>query len=105
MWIVCHSIKENWKCRHAGLMAISACGEGCHAQMEEVLPNIVEAILPYLQDPVRSFIILACPLTLNNSIILQWQHPQVRYAICNALGQMSTDFGPVFQKKFHQKVF
>ena len=32
------------------------------------------------------------------------QHPRVRYAACNAMGQMCTDFGPVFQKKFHQKV-
>jgi len=32
------------------------------------------------------------------------QHPRVRYAACNALGQMATDFGPTFQKKFHQKV-
>ena len=33
-----------------------------------------------------------------------FQHPRVRYAACNAMGQISTDFGPVFQKKFHDKV-
>lgn len=32
------------------------------------------------------------------------QHPRVRYAACNALGQLCTDFGPNCQKKFHQKV-
>lgn len=32
------------------------------------------------------------------------QHPRVRYAACNALGQMSTDFQGTFQKKFHSKV-
>jgi len=72
----------DWRYRHAALMAISACGEGCHQQMENILSNIVEAILPFLQDP----------------------HPRVRYAACNALGQMATDFGPTFQKKFHEKV-
>lgn len=42
----------DWRYRHAGLMAISAVGEGCHKYMEEVLTQIVEAILPYLADPV-----------------------------------------------------
>ena len=73
---------SNWQYRHAALMAISACGEGCHKQMEQLLIQIVDAILPYLNDP----------------------HPRVRFAACNALGQMATDFGPVFQKKFHEKV-
>ncbi|ESO05871.1 hypothetical protein HELRODRAFT_188208 [Helobdella robusta] len=72
----------DWKQRHAGLMAISACGEGCHAQMTQVLPSIVEAILPFFQD----------------------QHPRVRYAACNAIGQMSTDFAPALQKKFADKI-
>ncbi|XP_013418000.1 importin-5-like isoform X1 [Lingula anatina] len=72
----------DWRYRHAALMAISACGEGCHKQMEQMLSNILEAVLPYTHD----------------------QHPRVRYAACNALGQLSTDFGPMFQKKFHAKV-
>nr|XP_032627337.1 importin-5 [Chelonoidis abingdonii] len=33
-----------------------------------------------------------------------FQHPRVRYAACNAVGQMATDFAPGFQKKFHEKV-
>lgn len=28
----------------------------------------------------------------------------MRYAACNAVGQMSTDFAPIFEKKFHDKV-
>lgn len=28
----------------------------------------------------------------------------MRYAACNAIGQMATDFAPGFQKKFHEKV-
>uniref|UniRef100_UPI00358F79B9 importin-5 isoform X2 n=1 Tax=Myxine glutinosa TaxID=7769 RepID=UPI00358F79B9 len=73
---------SEWKCRHAALMALSAIGEGCHKQMESMLPEIVTFVLPYLRD----------------------SHPRVRYAACNALGQMATDFAPMFQKKFHDKV-
>lgn len=63
-------------------MAVSAVGEGCYKQMEAMLPQIMEGILRFLAD----------------------EHPRVRYAACNAIGQMSTDFGPNFQKKFHDKV-
>eukprot|EP00062_Callorhinchus_milii_P020343 gi/632975888/ref/XP_007904480.1/ PREDICTED: importin-5 [Callorhinchus milii] len=71
-----------WKYRHAGLMALSAIGEGCHQQMEGILNEIVNFVLMFLQDP----------------------HPRVRYAACNAIGQMATDFAPTFQRKFHDKV-
>lgn len=37
-------------------------------------------------------------------IVYLFQHPRVRYAACNAVGQMSTDFAPIFEKKFHDKV-
>ncbi|VVC88649.1 unnamed protein product [Leptidea sinapis] len=73
---------NDWRKRHAALMAVSSAGEGCHKQMEQMLDQIVTGVLNYLVD----------------------QHPRVRYAACNAVGQMSTDFAPVFQKKFHQKV-
>jgi hypothetical protein len=43
---------EDWRYRHAALMAISSCGEGCHAQMEAILEEVVTAILPYFKDPV-----------------------------------------------------
>uniref|UniRef100_A0A8D2Q8N0 Importin 5 n=1 Tax=Varanus komodoensis TaxID=61221 RepID=A0A8D2Q8N0_VARKO len=72
----------DWKCRHAGLMALSAIGEGCHQQMEGILNEIVNLVLLFLRDT----------------------HPRVRYAACNAIGQMATDFAPGFQKKFHEKV-
>ena len=45
-------LSADWRYRHAALMAISACGEGCHQQMENVLSSIVEAIIPFLQDSV-----------------------------------------------------
>ena len=58
----------DWKHRFAALMAISAVGEGCHDQIAPMLNQIVDAILPFLND----------------------SHPRVRYAACNALGQMAT---------------
>jgi len=72
----------DWKYRHAAMMALSACGEGCHKQMEPFLGEVMDGLLNFIQD----------------------QHPRVRYACCNAIGQMSTDFAPVFEKKFHAKV-
>jgi hypothetical protein len=41
------------------------------------------------------------PLLIQRNV---FQHPRVRYAACNAVGQMATDFAPGFQKKFHEKV-
>ncbi|XP_068446299.1 importin-5 [Clinocottus analis] len=72
----------DWRYRHAGLMALSAIGEGCHQQMEAILQEIVSSVLIFCSNP----------------------HPRVRYAACNAIGQMATDFAPTFQKKFHDKV-
>ncbi|CAF1188329.1 unnamed protein product [Rotaria sp. Silwood1] len=72
----------DWRYRHAGLMALSATGEGCHKEMSVILDDLVNGILVFLKD----------------------SHPRVRYAACNALGQMSTDFQGTFQKKFHTKV-
>lgn len=73
---------SDWKQRYAALMAISAIGEGCHKQMEAMLEQIMGGVLNFLRDP----------------------HPRVRYAACNAIGQMSTDFAPTFEKKFHEQV-
>ncbi|CRK99390.1 CLUMA_CG012554, isoform A [Clunio marinus] len=72
----------DWKYRHAALMAISAAGEGCHKQMEAILDSIMQGVLKYLMDP----------------------HPRVRYAACNAIGQMASDFAPTFEKKYHEQV-
>lgn len=67
--------------RVAGLMALAAVGEGCHAQMLPLLPTLVDGVIPFLKDP----------------------SPRVRHAACNAIGQMATDFSPDFQEKFHHK--
>lgn len=52
--------------RHAALMAISAIGEGCHKQMESLLPQIMDGVIQYLQDPVS---IQICFMILPDSII------------------------------------
>ncbi|KAH8294819.1 hypothetical protein KR018_003373 [Drosophila ironensis] len=72
----------DWKHRFAALMAISAIGEGCHKYMEAILDEVMAGVLNFLRD----------------------SHPRVRYAACNAIGQMSTDFAPTFEKKFHSQV-
>jgi len=51
-------LSADWRYRHAALMAISSCGEGCHQQMEHVLSSIVEAIIPFLQDSVSDVLSL-----------------------------------------------
>lgn len=42
----------DWKYRHAGLMALSAIGEGCHQQMEAILQEIVSFVLLFCTDQV-----------------------------------------------------
>lgn len=71
-----------WRDRHAALMAISAISEGCREQMIGELKQVLELVVPALKDP----------------------HPRVRWAGCNALGQMSTDFAPTMQKDYYDVV-
>ncbi|KKA27201.1 hypothetical protein TD95_002096 [Thielaviopsis punctulata] len=68
----------NWKDRHAALMAISAISEGCRELMIGELRQVLNLVIPALTDP----------------------HPRVRWAGCNALGQMSTDFAPKMQSDY-----
>ncbi|KAL2115085.1 hypothetical protein VTJ04DRAFT_10748 [Mycothermus thermophilus] len=71
-----------WRDRHAALMAISAISEGCREQMIGELKQVLDLVVPALKDP----------------------HPRVRWAGCNALGQMSTDFAPTMQKQYYDIV-
>jgi len=81
---------EQWQARYAALMSISAIGEGCEKQMRDHLTEVMQFVLPYFEDP----------------------HPRVRFAVCQAIGQMATDFGPKdgresavgFQSMFHAQV-
>lgn len=71
-----------WRDRHAALMAISAISEGCRELMTGELDKVLDLVIPSLRDP----------------------HPRVRWAGCNALGQMSTDFAGTMQEKYHSVV-
>lgn len=74
--------KPEWQARHAALMAFSCAGEGCRAELMHDLNRVVTGILSFLDDP----------------------HPRVRYAACNAIGQMATDFAQDFENQFHSQV-
>ncbi|CAB3408857.1 unnamed protein product [Caenorhabditis bovis] len=72
----------NWKMKHAALRAFSAVGEGCQRAMEPHIDQFMAHITKFVND----------------------EHPRVRFAACNAIGQMSTDFAPTLQKKCHSTV-
>ncbi|PGH00256.1 hypothetical protein AJ79_08270 [Helicocarpus griseus UAMH5409] len=82
VWVPRMMSSTAWRDRHAALMAISAISEGCRDLMEGELDQVLALVTPALQDP----------------------HPRVRFAGCNALGQMSTDFAPTMQEKYHSIV-
>ena len=82
VWLPRMMISSAWKDRHAALMAISAISEGCRDLMIGELDKVLELVIPALRD----------------------EHPRVRYAGCNALGQMSTDFAGTMQEKYHSVV-
>lgn len=81
-WLPRMMTSTAWRDRHAALMAISAISEGCRELMVGELDKVLELVLPALRDP----------------------HPRVRWAGCNAVGQMSTDFAGTMQEKYHQVV-
>eukprot|EP00002_Diphylleia_rotans_P019939 TRINITY_DN385_c0_g1_i1.p1 TRINITY_DN385_c0_g1~~TRINITY_DN385_c0_g1_i1.p1 ORF type:complete len:1092 (-),score=290.69 TRINITY_DN385_c0_g1_i1:178-3453(-) len=70
---------QDWRQRYAAIMALSMIGEGCFKLMKKELENVFTMLHKYVSDP----------------------HPRVRWAVCNCVGQMSTDFGPLVQKKYH----
>lgn len=81
-WLPRMMHSASWRDRHAALMAISAISEGCRDLMLGELDKVLELVVPALKD----------------------SHPRVRFAGCNALGQMSTDFAPSMQEKYHEVV-
>lgn len=81
-WLPRMMTSDSWRDRHAALMAISAISEGCRDLMIGELNQVLDLVLPALRDP----------------------HPRVRWAGCNALGQMSTDFAGTMQQKYHYVV-
>lgn len=81
-WLPRMISSANWRDRHAALMAISAISEGCRGLMEGELDKVLDLVVPALRDT----------------------HPRVRWAGCNALGQMSTDFAGTMQENYHSVV-
>jgi len=81
-WLPRMMASTAWRDRHAALMAISAISEGCRDLMMRELKQVLSLVVPALKDP----------------------HPRVRWAGCNALGQMSTDFAPTMQKEYYDTV-
>lgn len=73
---------SDWRQRHASLMAISSIAEGCEKYMKAELSRVLDMVLPCLNDP----------------------HPRVRWAACNAVGQLSTDLAPTIQKNSHERI-
>ncbi|EGO55605.1 hypothetical protein NEUTE1DRAFT_148083 [Neurospora tetrasperma FGSC 2508] len=81
-WLPSMMNSPAWRDRHAALMALSAISEGCREEMIGELKQVLDLVVPALKDP----------------------HPRVRWAGCNALGQMSTDFAPTMQKQYYDIV-
>ncbi|KAL3426413.1 hypothetical protein PVAG01_03204 [Phlyctema vagabunda] len=81
-WLPRMMLSTSWRDRHAALMAISAISEGCRDLMIGELSKVLELVVPALRDP----------------------HSRVRWAGCNALGQMSTDFAGTMQEQYHSIV-
>ncbi|KAH1050748.1 hypothetical protein AAZX31_08G112200 [Glycine max] len=71
-----------WQKRHAALIALAQIAEGCSKVMIKNLEQVVAMVLTSFPD----------------------QHPRVRWAAINAIGQLSTDLGPDLQVKYHQGV-
>jgi len=59
-------VDPEWSKRYAGLMAVSAVGEGCSKAMEPLLPQIIDPILGFLKDPVSTcFLLSLCSRNLS----------------------------------------
>lgn len=73
---------EDWRRRHAALMALAQVVEGCSKLMSKQTDQAVSPSLTLLSD----------------------SHPRVRYAAINCIGQMCTDLNGNLQAKEHQRV-
>lgn len=73
---------DDWRARYAGLMATSLIAEGCKSALKGQLHDLIGLILPRMQD----------------------EHPRVRWASLNAIGQLAHDFAPYFQSEFHAEI-
>ena len=67
----------DWRKRHAALVCLAQVAEGCSKAMAAQTGPLVDFCVAGLADP----------------------HPRVRWAACQALGQMCTDLGPGLQRE------
>lgn len=75
---------KDWKKRHAALICLAQIAEGCAKVMRqsEVVQQLVAMCLQGVRDP----------------------HAKVRWASCQAIGQLCTDLGPELQEEAHSVV-
>ncbi|CAN6614779.1 importin subunit beta-3 [Trichomonascus vanleenenianus] len=81
-WLPTMINSQQWRERHAALMALSNVAEGSRDVMMAELDKILDMVIPLLNDP----------------------HARVQWATCNALGQMSTDFADFMQRNYGNRV-
>eukprot|EP00124_Ichthyophonus_hoferi_P004556 Ihof_evm2s517 gene=Ihof_evmTU2s517 len=74
--------QSDWQSVHAALMVIANIGQGCREEMGNDLMRIVGTVLQFLQH----------------------SHPRVRYAACNTLGQLATDYSPDIQDNYLEQI-
>ncbi len=72
----------DWRQRYAALIAISLVAEGCQKVLLPHLASLLDLLLPSFAD----------------------SHPRVRFAACQCIGQMCTDFAPQLQAKHHERI-
>lgn len=75
---------EEWQKRHAALVGLAQIAEGCEKVMKQqpVLTELVSMCIKGTSDP----------------------HAKVRWAACQAIGQLCTDLGPELQEEHHKAV-
>lgn len=74
--------QSDWRQRHAALICLSQIAEGCVKVMATQTAALVQLCVKGATD----------------------KHPRVRWAACQALGQMCTDLGPELQEEQHSVV-
>eukprot|EP00756_Hemistasia_phaeocysticola_P014872 Hpha_TRINITY_DN15365_c3_g3::TRINITY_DN15365_c3_g3_i1::g.89947::m.89947/K20222/IPO5, KPNB3, RANBP5; importin-5 len=70
--------KNDWRYRHAAILALSQTAEGCRKQFSRQLASMVAQVLEHFKD----------------------EHPRVRYVSVQCIAQFCTDFQPEFQAAF-----
>ncbi|RDX86579.1 Importin-5, partial [Mucuna pruriens] len=97
-----------WQHRHAALIALAQIAEGCSKLIVLDYFLLCNNLCVHV---VRIFFLLALVMIKNLEQVVAMvlnsfpdQHPRVRWAAINAIGQLSTDLGPDLQVKYHQGV-